>query len=87
MQHPPALVGHPLVSGAGEGFNILPQRTVDGLPVRLAHVQEVRPQPANGVLGDVGQRLAHGGPEQEGAHGFVNAGNIAAKGGFGFDAI
>lgn len=57
------------------------------IPVRLAHIQEVRPEPADGVLGDVSQRLAHGGPEQEGTDGFVNRGNIAAEGGFGFDAI
>lgn len=85
--HPPALVGHPLVSGAGELFDVHPQRAVDELPVGLAHVQEVGPEAADGVLGDVGQRLAHGGAEQEGTDGFVNGGRVAAEGRFGLDAF
>lgn len=45
------------------------------------------PEAADGVLGNVGERLAHGGAKQEGADGLVNTGHIAAEGGFGSDAL
>lgn len=75
----PALIGQCLVSSAGELFDINSCRTVDEFPVRFAHIQEVRPEPANRILGYVGQRLAHGGTEEEGTDGFVNRGDIAAE--------
>lgn len=47
----------------------------------------MRPEPANRILGNVGQGLAHPGTEKEGANGFVNTGDVAAERGFGFDAL
>lgn len=47
----------------------------------------MRPEPANRILGDVGQRLAHRGTKKEGTNGFVNRGEVAAERGFGFDAL
>lgn len=44
-------------------------------------------EPANRILGNVGQRLAHGSAEKEGTDGFVNTGNVAAERGLGFDAL
>ena len=83
----PALVDLGCVSAACEVFDIIPQWTVDLVPVGLADVQEVWPEPADGVLGDVGQRLAHGGTKEKGADGFVNRSNVAAERRLGFDAI
>lgn len=83
----PALIGHRLISSAGEVFDINSHRTVDGSPVRFAHIQEVRPEPANRILGYVSQRLAHGSTEEEGTNGFVNRGDIAAERGLRFDAL
>lgn len=84
---PPALVDPGGVSAADKVFDVLPDGTVNLTPVGSAHVQEVRPEAADGVLGDVGERLAHGGTEQEGADSLVNAGQVAAEGGFGSDAF
>lgn len=47
----------------------------------------MRPESANRILGDVGQRLAHRGTKKEGTNGFVNRGEVAAERGFGFDAL
>lgn len=86
-ESPPALVDLGGVSVADKVFDVLPGGAVDLTPVGLAHVQEVRPEAADGVLGDVGERLTHGGAKQEGADGLVNTGHIAAEGGFGPDAL
>lgn len=75
------------VSSAGEVFDVSPCRAVDQFPFGSAHIQEVRPKPADRILGDVRQRLAHGGTENEGADGFVNAGNVAAERRLGLDAV
>lgn len=73
----PALIYDLRVPGAGEVLDVSPVRAVDQLPVRLTHGQEVRSQPTDRVLADVGERLAHGGAEQEGANRFIDAGNVA----------
>lgn len=84
---PPALVDLGGVPAADKVFDVLPGGAVNLTPVWPAHVQEVGPQAADGVLGDVGERLAHGGAKQEGADGLVNAGHVAAEGGFGSYAL
>lgn len=54
---------------------------------RRAHRQEVRPGPADGELGQVGQRLADGGPKQEGAHHLVEGGQVLVELGVGVQAL
>lgn len=83
----PGLVDLLCVSSAGEVFDVSPCRAVDQFPVGSAQIQEVRPKPADRILGDVCQRLAHGGTENEGADGFVKAGNVAAERRLGLDAV
>lgn len=84
---PPALVDLGGISAADKVFDVLPGGAVNLTPVGPADVQEVWPEAADGVLGNVGERLAHGGAKQEGADGLVNTGHIAAEGGFGSDAL
>lgn len=85
-ENPPALIDHCRISLAGEVLNIVSYWTVDFCPIRPADIQEVWPEPADGILGYVGQRLAHGGTKQKGAYSFVHTGNVAAKRRLGFDA-
>ena len=80
----PGLVHHGGVSSAGEVLHISPRLAVDAAPLEVAHSQEVRPQPTNGVLGDVRQRLVGGSPKQEAAHGLVDSGHVGDPRGFGF---
>lgn len=67
----PAFIGDLRISSAGEVLDI-PQSAVDEAPVRFADGQEVRSQAADGVFGDVGQRLAQRRSEHEGSHGLVH---------------
>lgn len=77
QDHPPGFIYHPRFPIAGEFLDVRFTRAVDRTPVRLANIQEVRSQPADRVLADVGEGLAHGSAEQEGADCFIDAGNIA----------
>lgn len=52
------------------------QAAVYPRPVGLAHSNEVRAQPADGVLGNVCQRLASSCPKNEGPNAFVNSGYV-----------
>lgn len=77
QDHLPGLIHYLRIPATGEVLDVSSIGAVDRLPVRLTHVQEVRPQPADRVLADVGEGLAHGGTEQERADCFVDAGDIA----------
>lgn len=83
----PGLFDYGRVPRADEVLDVSPSRTVDLRPVRLAHVQKVRPQPADGVLGDIRERLTYGGTEHEGADGLIDAGHVTVAERFGFDAF
>lgn len=55
--HSPAFIDDDWISGAREVLNIT-RFTVNEAPVWVTHGQKVRPQSADGVFGDIGQRLA-----------------------------
>lgn len=75
VSHSPSLIDLCLFSLAREILNVT-QTAVDPRPVRLAHSEEVRAQPAYGVLGNVRQRLASSCSKNEGPDGFVNSGYV-----------
>lgn len=54
---------------------------------RGAHGQEVGPRPADGELGQVGQRLADGRSEQEGAHHLVEGRQVLVEVGVGVETL
>lgn len=69
--HSPAFIDDDWISCACEVFNIT-RFTINEAPVRFTHSQEVRPQSADGVFGDVGQRLAQRRSKHERSHGLVH---------------
>lgn len=69
----PGLVHQKALPRAGEVLHVASGLAVDDLPDRFANSQEVGPQTADGVFGDVRQGLVGGRPEQEAAHGLVDA--------------
>lgn len=54
---------------------------------RVAHGQEVWPGTTYGELGQVGERLADGRPEQEGAHHLVKGGQVLVELGVGVQTL
>lgn len=82
----PGLVHQETVSRAGEVLHVATRLAVDALPLGLAHGQEVGPQAPDGVLGDIGQRLARTGPEHVAPHGLVDARRILGTHGRVLDA-
>lgn len=54
---------------------------------RVAHGQEVWPGATYGELGQVGERLADGRPEQEGAHHLVKGGQVLVELGVGVQTL
>lgn len=83
----PALVDFSCIPRAGEVLDVSPSRTVNLRPVRPAYVQEVWPQPANGILGDIRERLTYGGTEHKSADGLIDTGHITVAEWFWFDAF
>lgn len=72
----PGLVHQELFPSAGEVLHVAASLAVDAVPRRLAHGEEVWPQAADGVLGDVRQGLAGGRSEHVAAHCFVDARHV-----------
>lgn len=72
----PGLVDQKTFPRAGEVLHVPSSPAVDVFPDRLANSQEVWPQTADGVFGDVRQRLADGGSEHVAAHGLVDTRQI-----------
>lgn len=82
----PGFIDQELVSCAGEVLHVSSGFAVDAIPRRLAHGQEVWPQAANGVLGDVGQGLAGASTEHVAPHRFVDTRHILGSQGLVPDA-
>lgn len=83
----PALIDFGGIPHADEVLDVSSFRTVDLRPVRLAYVQEVWPEPADRILGDVRERLTYGGTEHKGADGLIDTGHITVAESFRFDAV
>lgn len=74
-EHAPAFLHSVRVPSAHVVFNV-PITAVDFCPVGVTHIQEVRPQSAYRILGDVGQGLTGGRTKQKRPDGFVNSGYV-----------
>lgn len=82
----PGFIDQELVSCAGEVLNVSSSFAVDGIQRRFAHGQEVWPQAADGVLGDVCQRLASTSSKQVAPHRFVDTRHVLGSQGMVLDA-